>query len=93
MNVRDSTVLAAIAMETQGLWEKIAAQYESEEDAPDRIAEFIIACQDAALKSQSEEPDSMELKYSKLSKEAQKQAKNRARNKRKAQRRARRENR
>ena len=91
VNVPDWQVLAMLAGETERLWEKIGDQYESEDDAPDRLAEFIIACRTAA--EAEPQPDPGAQKYSSLSPKAIKQRKNRLRNERKRAKKARRRSR
>lgn len=91
INVPDWQVLAMLAGETERLWGKIGVQYNDEDDAPDRLAEFIIACRTAA--DAEPQPDQGAQKYSSLSPKAIKQRKNRLRNERKRAKKARRANR
>ena len=91
LNVPDYQTLAMIEGESERLFELIGAQYANEDEAPDKVAEFIIACQDASLAAP--QPDQGALKYSSLSPKAIQQMKNRRRNERKRAKKARRENR
>lgn len=83
--------LALLAGEAEDLFPLIGEEYADEEVAGDRVAEFIFACNAAALAYP--QPSEMELKYSSLSPKAVQQAKNRRRNERKRAKKARRDNR
>lgn len=87
LNVPDYQTLAMLAGEAERLFELIGAQYEDEDSAPDKVAEFIIACRDASLAAPV--PDQGAMKYSSLSPKAIQQSKNRRRNERKRAKKAR----
>ena len=89
MQTQDTEILVAIAREAERLFVKIGAQYKDEEAAPDAVADFIIACLDAA----EAEPEPKEPVPSSVSVAAVKERKRQLRNKRKAQRQARKANR
>ena len=89
MQAPDTEILVAVAREAERLFEKIGAQYADEGAAPEAVADFIIACLDAA----EAEPEPKEPAPSSVSTVAVKERKRRLRNKRKSQRKARRANR
>ena len=87
MEYTDMQALAVIAGETERLFAKIGAQYDDEDAAPDRVAEFIIAVRYAM----AEEPEPTLPAVAKL--RINPEDRRKLRNKRKAQRRARKANR
>ena len=91
MNLPVPQRLALLAGEAEQLFPLIGEEYEDEDAAGDRVAEFIFACNAAAMAYP--QPDAMELKYSSLSPKAIKQAKHRRRNERKRAKKARKANR